>query len=131
MNIEEGLKYILAEMLDIDVDDIGLETYLIRELGAESIDLLELVLDIGSRFGIKVDENRLFLKKIGIYISEAKQQRKDIIPYLESKFPFLTKNRLTEICQDIDGIAPPLKIKDLVSYIEWVLNAVPQSTKER
>ena len=129
MNILEELKQILAEMLDINTDDISAETYLIRELGAESIDLLELALDIGSRFDIKVNENSLFLKRFGFYVGEVKQQKKDSVPYLKEKFPFLTKNRLTEILQDLEGITPPIKIKDLVSYIEWVLKSTSQPTR--
>lgn len=109
---------ILAEILDIENYNISPETYLIRELGAESIDLLELAVAINSRFNIDVDDDEIFLRKLRQFVTEAKQQNNDLLRYLAEKFPFLSRNRLENIIAELEG-GPTLKVKDLLSYIEW------------
>jgi len=117
MNIFEEIKKILAEILDIEKNNITLETYLIRELGAESIDLLELAVAINSEFNIDVNDDEIFLRKLRQYVTEAKQQNNDLLQNLVEKLPFLSRKRLEEIIADLEG-GPTLKVKDLISYIQ-------------
>ena len=117
MNILEKITEILAEILDIENHNISPETYVIRELGAESIDLLELAVALNSRFKIDVNDDEIFLRKLRQYITEAGQQDNDILQYLTEKLPFLIRERLEEIMADIEN-GPTLKVKDLISYVE-------------
>lgn len=118
MDILEEITEILAEILDIENHNISPETYLIRELGAESIDLLELAVVINSGFNIDVNDDEIFLRKLRQYVTEAKQQNNDLLRYLVEKLPFLSRKRLENIIADLEG-GPTLKVKDLISYIEW------------
>ncbi len=117
MDILEEITEILTEILDIENHNISPETYLIRELGAESIDLLELAVAINSRFNIDVNDDEIFLIKLRQYITEAGQQNKDILQYLAEKIPFLMRKRLEDIITDLEG-GPTLKVKDLIAYVE-------------
>jgi acyl carrier protein len=117
MDILEEITEILTEILDIEDHNISPETYLIRELGAESIDLLELAVALNSRFNIDVNDDELFLRKLRQYITEADQQNKDILQYLAEKIPFLMRKRLEDIITDLEG-GPILKVKDLIAYVE-------------
>ena len=117
MDILKNITEILTEILDIDNHNISPETYLIRELGAESIDLLELAVAINSRFNIDVNDDEIFLRKLRQYITKARQQNKDILQYLIEKLPFLSRQRLEEIIADLEG-GPTLKVKDLIAYVE-------------
>jgi len=117
MDILEEITEILTEILDIENHNISPETYLIRELGAESIDLLELAVAINSRFKIDVNDDEIFLIKLRQYITEADQQNKDILQYLAEKIPFLMRKRLEDIITDLEG-GPTLKVKDLIAYVE-------------
>ena len=121
MDILEEIKKNLAEILDIENHIITPETYLIRELGAESIDLLELAIAINSGFNIDVDDDEIFLRKLRDYITEAEQQNKNILQSLAKKLPFLSRKRLEEIIADIES-GPTLKVKDLISYIDFQIN---------
>jgi len=114
MDILEEITEILTEILDIENHNISPETYLIRELGAESIDLLELAVAINSRFKIDVNDDEIFLIKLRQYITEADQQNKDILQYLAEKIPFLMRK---DIITDLEG-GPTLKVKDLIAYVE-------------
>ena len=117
MNILKEITEILAEILDIENHNISPETYVIRELGAESIDLLELAVALNSGFKIDVNDDEIFLRKLRQYITEAGQQDNDILQYLAEKLPFLMRERLEEIMADIEN-GPTLKVKDLISYVE-------------
>ncbi|MBA3016785.1 MAG: hypothetical protein KJ550_10760 [Proteobacteria bacterium] len=121
MDILEEITKILSDILDIDDRNISPETYLIRELGAESIDLLELAVALNSRFKIDVNDDEIFLRKLRQYITKAGQQNKDILQYLAEKIPFLTRKRLEDIITDLEG-GPTLKVKDLMAYVEMQRN---------
>ena len=116
MDIFEEIRTILTEILDLESRDVTDESYLIRELGAESIDLLELTAALNARFGIKVKEDDLFLRNIRYRLKEVRREDGEIVPLRD--FPFLTKERLREIYSDLET-APVLKVKDLVSYVAW------------
>jgi acyl carrier protein len=117
------IKKILVELLDCEDREISPETYLIQELGAESIDLLELAVTINSRFKITVKDDEVFLTRFRLHLTEAGQQGKDSAPYVAKKYPFLTYDRIAEIIAHIDE-GPQLKIKDLISYIAYRLRGI-------
>ena len=119
MDIFEKITDALADILDVDPMEITPETYLIRDLEAESIDLLELAVVLNSEFKIDVDDDEMFLKTLRIYLDDPKKNHEDDTEeYLIDKYPYLTKDRIKEILSDLDD-GPVLKVKDLVSYIEW------------
>jgi len=118
MEILEKIRTILAEMLDIAEGQIGPETYVIRDLDAESIDLLELAVALNSEFNIDVRDDDIFFRNFRLYVNEAAEKGANTADYLMAKLPFLNKKRLDEILSDLEG-GPVLKIKDLIRYVEW------------
>ena len=118
MDIFGNIKKILAELLDIKEEGITPETYIVSDLGAESIDFLELAVALNSSFKIKIDDDKIFLGKLRLYLSEAERENKDTISYLAEKFPFLSGERIKDIIANLDE-SSALKVKDLISYISW------------
>lgn len=118
MTVLHTIQATLADILDVDAKDIGLETYLFRDLDVESIDLLELAVSLSSEFNIDVNDDEVFLKTLRVYLSEPKGQVTDIRAYLMEKYPYLTAARVDEILADQQG-GPVLKVKDLVAYVTW------------
>jgi len=116
MDILEEITKIIAEILDIEGREITPETYLIRELGAESIDLLELSVAINARFQIEVNDDELFLRTMRFHLRTAAAEGKDAVGYLAGKYPALTVARVAEILADMGG-GPVLRVKDIISYI--------------
>ena len=109
MDIFAEIKDALAEILDIGAKEVTPESFLIRDLGAESIDFLELAVALNARFRIEVNEEDVFLRNAG---NRLQQMGKEA-------FPFLTDERVSEV-----AVAPGdavLKVKDLVSYVMWQL----------
>ncbi|STX27780.1 acyl carrier protein [Legionella beliardensis] len=62
MNVESvypKVREIIADVLVIDEDEINLNSRLITDLGAESIDFLDLVFQLEKEFGIKIPRGQL------------------------------------------------------------------------
>jgi len=110
----------LGEILDIEMEEITPEAYVVRDLGAESIDLLELSVALNARFKVEVNEDEVFLRTFRVFLNKATEARKNPADYLQAKFPFLGPGRIGEILSDIDG-GPVLKVKDLTAYVSWRL----------
>ncbi len=53
------VKTIISEQLDVSIDDLTYDTFLIADLEADSLDLVELIMAFEDEFGIKIDEDRL------------------------------------------------------------------------
>lgn len=62
----------VAESLMIDASTISIDSRLINDLGMDSLDFLDIMFQIESRFGIKLQKEDLnFLSRIGIKQEEA------------------------------------------------------------
>lgn len=53
------VREIIADVLVIDEDEVSLDSRLIADLGAESIDFLDLVFQLEKEFGIKIPRGQL------------------------------------------------------------------------
>ncbi len=118
MSILSKVTGTLADILDVEANEIDSETYLVRDLDAESIDLLELAVTLNSEFQIEIDDDEIFLKMLRIYLDEPKTTPNDMQEYLMEKYPYLSAMRIKEILEDRND-GPVLKVKDLISYISW------------
>ena len=55
----EKIRSLLAEQLDYDLDQITAETNIIDDLGADSLDVVELMMDVEEEYGINAEEEDL------------------------------------------------------------------------
>ncbi|MBR5478749.1 MAG: acyl carrier protein [Clostridia bacterium] len=53
----EKVQAIIADQLDIDTDKITNETSLSEDLGADSLDIVEMIMSIEDEFGIEIDDD--------------------------------------------------------------------------
>ena len=116
MDIFNAIKEALCDILDIDGDDITPETYIIRDLNAESIDLLELGVVLNSKFNININDDEIFLGSMRMHIEELSVKGGKADSFLKEKYPYLTPQRINEILNDLES-GPVLKIKDIMSYV--------------
>lgn len=73
MNVETiypKVKEIIADVLVIDEEDITLSSRLITDLGAESIDFLDLVFQLEKEFSIKIPRGQLEKNARGVLTEE-------------------------------------------------------------
>lgn len=59
MSVFEKLQSIIAEQLELDVDEIDYESNIIEDLGADSLDIVDLVMSVEDEFGIEVPDEAL------------------------------------------------------------------------
>lgn len=55
----EKVKSILAEQFDVEEDDITPETRLVEELGADSLDVVDLLMSVEDEFEIEVPDEEI------------------------------------------------------------------------
>ena len=53
----EKIKEIIAEQLEINEDDIKMESELLEDLGADSLDVVDLVMSIEDEFDLEVPDD--------------------------------------------------------------------------
>ncbi len=56
MSVENKVKKILAERLDIDFHEIRPEAEFINDLGADSLDIVELLMSLEDEFDLEVSD---------------------------------------------------------------------------
>ena len=57
MTVEERVKQVTARMLKVDLNDITPESHFVRDLGAESIQSIELVAAFEEEFDVEMDQD--------------------------------------------------------------------------
>ena len=64
-NIEETVKRIVVEKLDRKPEEITLEARFIDDLGADSLDLTELLMALEEEFNIDIDDEANTIQTVG------------------------------------------------------------------
>ncbi|HHJ64694.1 MAG TPA: acyl carrier protein [Aquifex aeolicus] len=75
MALEERIKEIIADQLGVEVDKVVPEAKFVEDLGADSLDVVELIMAFEEEFGIEIpDEDAEKIQTVG-----------DVINYLKEK----------------------------------------------
>ena len=72
MTILENVQKIIAENLNIDKEKVTLEANLADDLGADSLDAVEIVMDLEDCFGVSFDDAEDKVKTV-----------KDLVEFIE------------------------------------------------
>jgi len=56
MNTEETVIKIISEQLNVKKDEIKLTSQLVRDLGADSLDMIELIMSFEEVYGIEIPD---------------------------------------------------------------------------
>lgn len=68
-------KEILVDVLGVSEDDVKLESKFVDDLGADSLDLVELIMAFEDKFGIEISDEE----------AEKMVTVKDVLDYISSK----------------------------------------------
>ncbi len=55
----DKVREIISEQLGIDVDSVNENSKIIADLGADSLDIVELIMALEDEFGFSVDEDKV------------------------------------------------------------------------
>jgi acyl carrier protein len=70
----ETVKKIIAESMNVDANSITMETLLVDDLGADSLDAVELIMALEDEYGMEIEDDAAqSVKSVG-----------DLVKYIES-----------------------------------------------
>ena len=100
--IFEELKPVLEEVLGASPATVRLESVLVSDLGAESIDLLDLTFRIEEKFHIRIEANEI-----------EREARKRLVAGVYEKDGYLTEEALDEIRKSVPELDAGKLVKGL------------------
>ncbi|WP_187848312.1 acyl carrier protein [Helicobacter pylori] len=72
-NLFEDIQAVIAEQLNVDVAQVTPEAEFVKDLGADSLDVVELIMALEEKFGIEIpDEQAEKIVNVG-----------DVVKYIE------------------------------------------------
>jgi acyl carrier protein len=122
--IREKVTTALVDALAIDDDEVTPEATMVGDLGAESIDFLDIVFRLEKAFGIEVERSELFPEDIltnAEFVTDGKVTDAGVAA-LKERMPFadLSKFETNPLVQDFSNL---LTVSDLCNYVESKVNA--------
>lgn len=113
------VKEALMDALGVDDDEVTEEATMVGDLGAESIDFLDIVFKLEKAFGITIPRDELFPDDIltnAEYINDGKVTPEGL-EKLKKRMPFadLAKFEKNPLVQDFGNL---LTVKDLCNYVD-------------
>jgi acyl carrier protein len=65
MSVEDRVKAIIVEQLGVDADEVNPEASFVEDLGADSLDTVELIMAFEEEFGVEIsDDEAEKIKKV-------------------------------------------------------------------
>ncbi len=120
----EKVQTALVDALGVDDDEVTPEATMVGDLGAESIDFLDIVFRLEKAFGIEIPRAELFPEDIltsSEYVQNGKVSPEGLTE-LEKRMPFadLSKFKENPNVQDFGNL---LTVSDLCRYVETKVGA--------
>ena len=124
-DIFQQVQEVLVDALGVDDDEVTVEATLMGDLGAESIDFLDIVFRLEKAFGIKIPREELFpienMMNNPEFVDNGKLTETGLAE-LKSKMPH-TDLGTFEQDPDINKLPDLFTVNSIVNYVETKLNA--------
>ena len=117
------VRELLVDALAVDEDEVTMQAVLTKDLGAESIDFLDIVFKLEQAFGIKIAQGELFPEggaqdpkyvKDGKITPEGLTSLKGRMPHVD--FSNFEKN------PELARVGELFTVETLVKFVEWKLS---------
>jgi acyl carrier protein len=115
----------LVDALALDEDDVTPEATLQGDLGAESIDYLDIMFKLEKAFGIKIQREELFPEDVfknAEYVQNGKVTAQGLT-ILKQRLPFIDLTKF-EANPAVQTFGSMLTVRDMCRYVESKLAAV-------
>ena len=74
-SVEDRVKSIIVEQLGVDADEVTPEASFVEDLGADSLDTVELIMAFEEEFGVEISDDE----------AEKIRKVKDAVDYIEKR----------------------------------------------
>jgi acyl carrier protein len=123
--IIQQVQEVLIDALGVDDDEVTAEATLMGDLGAESIDFLDIVFRLEKAFGIKIPREELFpaenLMNNPDFVQNGKLTEKGLAELRDSMPHTDIKGFVDD--PDINKLGDLFTVNAIVNYVEGKLNA--------
>lgn len=121
--IEKKVREILADSLGVDEDEVTPNAVLRDDLGAESIDYLDIQFRLEKAFGIKIEKGEMFNPELANdpNFVQGDKITPNGIAELKTRMPFANVAQL-EADPKLDNMAKLFTVEMIVKFIESKLN---------
>jgi len=75
VSVEEKVKKIIVDQLGVSADQVTPDAAFVDDLGADSLDLTELIMAMEEEFGVEIDDED----------AQKMSKVKDVLTYIQSK----------------------------------------------
>jgi acyl carrier protein len=75
MSVEERVKSIIVEQLGVDADEVTADASFVEDLGADSLDQVELIMAFEEEFGVEISDDE----------AEKIRKVKDAVEYIDKR----------------------------------------------
>ncbi|MCA9244992.1 MAG: acyl carrier protein [Phycisphaerales bacterium] len=117
------VRDILVDVLSVDEDEVTDDAILTTDLGAESIDFLDILFRLEKEFGIKIPQEQLFNRDIvsnAEYLNDRKLNAAGVAA-LKKAMPYANLTDF-EKNPDIDKLADVFTVAAIVNFVEGKVN---------
>jgi len=116
--IYEKVKASLVDALGVDDDEVTPEATMVGDLGAESIDYLDIVFRLEKAFGIKIPRSELFPEDVlssTDFVVNGKLNEAGLAA-LKERMPFVDLTKF-EANPSVQNFPNTLTVEDMVRYV--------------
>ena len=117
---------VLVDALGVDEDDVQLDATLMGDLGAESIDFLDVVFRLEKAFNIKIAREELFpaesLMSDATLVNDQQRLTDKGLTLLKEKMPHTDLSKFQQD-PDIDKLGDLFTVNSIVNFVEQRLTA--------
>ena len=117
--IFEKVKTALVDALGVDEEDVSPSATMVGDLGAESIDFLDIVFRLEKAFGIKISRGELFPEDVlssTEFVTNGKVNAAGLSA-LKARMPFYDLTRF-EQNPSVQNFPNMLTVEDMVRYVQ-------------
>ena len=123
--INQKVNSVVASALGLEDDEITATSHLINDLGAESIDFLDITFRLEREFGIKIPRDELFPETVfrenPDYIKDGKITDEGI-GKLKEALPYANEFENVEEKRTVDSVKQLFTVGLIYNYIDWKLH---------
>ncbi|MEH0021903.1 MAG: phosphopantetheine-binding protein [Desulfobacter sp.] len=116
----EKVRDVLVDVLDLDEDEIELDSHLMDDLAAESIDFVDIAFNLEKKFKMKINPGDIFpafLQEVTIFNDDGTLTA-EVADRFEKDYPHITCDQLEAFCEEKNG--------ELFFTVETIVNFVTE-----
>lgn len=117
--VYQKVQSVLEDALGVDDDEVTKDATLVGDLGAESIDFLDIVFRLEKEFGLKIDQSELFPENVltdPTYVKDGKVTDEGMAT-LRQRLPHANLDEF-EQSRDVDEFSEVFTVDAVVKFVQ-------------